>query len=236
MVKRDAGGKGERKQTAAVFICPSPDVLSEALIAIEASLGDGGIGENGRDQRREPHGGTELCHRILFIAVVDVGLNGGRLLHHSVAHRPRPLHVGRHNPVAFFRHPLNLLHGTDGLNPQAKKDHVQPLRHLHHLAHVLGELSAGAVDALTGLAAKLDLSSGLQMDLGVSPDQADDVALFLLRLPVVLLAQRLENGLHSSRTRVRNGLSATALDPHLFILRPHAPLPTWLPGAMKKFL
>ena len=133
---------------------------AEALIAIEKAIRNRRIGENGGDQRRDTHPRTEHGHCVLFIAIVNVGLDRGGLFHHSLPHGPHLPHIGTHNSIAPLWHPLDFLHTAHRLNAQAKKGNIQLLRHLQQLPGVLIKLSKTTMDTLAGLTTQLNLPPG----------------------------------------------------------------------------
>ena len=117
--------EGEFEQSRAVFVRIRPDVLAEAAIAVQLPLANRRIGKHGDNDRRQPHAGAELRHRILFVAVVDIGLNRGGLFHHPLTESPDLEHVGRHDAITLLRYPFDLCQPADRLHSQPQKNDIQ---------------------------------------------------------------------------------------------------------------
>src|SRR5215467_8034220 len=98
---------------------------------------------------------------------------------------------------------------------------------------MLGEFSVGTMDAVAGLAAQLDLSTGLQCNLGVAARERDDMPVLFLRLPSESLDQLAQNEFHTPPTGVGNRSRAASIDADFFVLRTNPPTVAGLTRVMK---
>src|SRR6185503_10879484 len=155
------------------------------------------------------------------------------LLHHALAKRADLEHVRRHDPVALLRYPLDLIQATHRLHAETEKYHIERLRHFEQLANMLGEFAVGAVNAIAGLAAQLDLAAGLERNLCLVAAERDNVAVLLLGLPTEALDQFPENPMDPARPRVRNRLAGCPVDADFFVLRADPPLLARFTGVVK---
>ena len=91
------------------------------------------------------------------------------------AERADPVHVVGHQPVAPLGHHRHLFVLPDRGGPQTDEVHADPVGHLAHLAQMFVHLVAGLVDRLQRRARQLQLSAGLEADIGAVLLQPDDV-------------------------------------------------------------
>ena len=78
----------ELQNPAAIGVGVGPDMSAEAVIAVEAAITERRIGEDRVEQRHDSHADAQLAHRVRLVAVVQIGLHPGGLLHHALAERP----------------------------------------------------------------------------------------------------------------------------------------------------
>src|SRR5687767_13652772 len=136
-------------------------MLTITSVAIQLAIADGRVSEHGNKDGCQSHARAKLYHGILFVTVIDIGLDSRRLLHHALAQPADFGHIGPHDSVPFFWHPLDFMQSAHRLHAQSEENNVERLRNLQQLADVLSEFSIGAVNAVARFTAKLDLSAGL---------------------------------------------------------------------------
>ena len=95
------------------------------------------------------------------------------------------------------------------------------------------ELADGAVDALAGLAAELDLPARLESDLRAAAAEGDDVALLLLGLPAVAVDHFPQDAIDAARTEYGNRLAGVPIDADLLVLGADAPAVARFAGGLK---
>src|ERR687891_2873050 len=92
----------------------------------------------------------------------------------------------------------------------------------------------GTMNALAGLAAQLDLSSGFEGNLRIVTGQRDDMTILLLGLPVKSLTQFFKNVLDAAAAEVGNRFGRSPVNADLFVLGSDAPTVARLSGAVEK--
>src|SRR4029077_15006812 len=125
--------------------------------------------------------------------------------------------------VALLGDPLDLVERAHGLHAEAQEGDAELAPDAHDLAHVGGELPVRAVDGRTLLARQLELRARLERDRGAVARERHDVAVLLLRLPVVALVKPAQDGLDAAPAGERRRLARRALDRDLLVLRADLP-------------
>ena len=143
----------------------------------------------------EPH----LAHRVGLVAVVEVGLHAGGLLHHPLAEPSLARHVGIHDPVTLFGYQLDLVDRADGLHPESQHHRAVFVADLDELFDMAAELGVRAVNRLALLARKLDLAARLDRDRGALALKSDNASVLLVRLVAVALGHPAQNLLDAAR-------------------------------------
>src|SRR5262249_41430306 len=165
--------------------------------------------------------------------VVDVGLDGGRLLHHALAEGADPRHVRAHDPVALLRHPLDLLEAADRLHAEAQEGEPELVADAEDLADVGLELLVGAVDGRALRAGELELRAGLERDRRPCARERHDPAILFLGLPAEALREPAQDGLDAARAGERRRPAGRPLDGDLLVLGSDHPSLARLSGAME---
>src|SRR5919108_6536963 len=228
MRERNVRQKSEFQQARPALVSISPDVLAKASVASYLAFADRRIGEHGNEHRGKPHPRTELRHRVLFVAVVDIGLDRSGLLHHALTQSAHLQHVRRHDSIARLGHPLDFVQPAYRLHAQAEKNDAERIGHFQQLANMLGKFGVGAMDAFARFAAQLDLPARLQSDLRFVACQRDDIAVVLLRLPTKSVDQLAQNTIDATRAEIRNRLPRGADDTDFLVFGANAPTVGWL--------
>src|SRR5207244_3678474 len=125
--------------------------------------------------------------------------------------------------VAPLRHPLDLVDRGERLDTEAEEDDPETLADGQDLAHVLEQLAVCTVDALALLAAQLELTAGLDGDVGLTAIERDNAAAVELRRPTVLFRESLQNALDSLGAAERRRCAAVATHADLLVLRSDPP-------------
>ncbi len=200
---------------------------------VEAAVADRRVGEHSDEDRDQTHAHAKLHHRIGLGAEVEVDLDRGGLLHHTVAEGTDLFHIRGHEVIAGLGDPLDVIERTERLHAEIEEVEFQFIGGSEQMLEMTPQFLVGTVDGFTLFAGEFDLRAGLEGDIGAFAFQSDNVPFFFLRFPTERVSEAVQKALDPTFTEIARSPAAATRDPDHLVFGADLPLLTWFAGLVE---